>query len=132
MSGLADTTQFSGNGTPAYQTPVKDMFVTRGAPDPIIIRYRAGSTLVALDSSLTFTFVYPDGTVTLGVGTGITLSTDEGIANGRATVQLTVAQSRLIPVGPLTRYEVQRLNGGLQDVILMGRLVGEGGDNPDV
>ena len=95
---------------------------------------RAGGSdgdLVAFDSSLKFTFDTGTGDVTLGVGTGITLATDEAIANARATIQLTVAQSRTIPDGPLTRYEIQRTTDGREEVLLMGNLIGEGGDNPD-
>jgi hypothetical protein len=116
------------------QTPAKDFYIHIGAPDPIIVRYRAGGTdgtLVSFDSTLKFTFYNLAGTVTLGVGTGITLSTDEDTANARATIQLTVAQSRTIPEGPLTKYEVQRTVSGREEVILMGMLIGEGGDNPD-
>ena len=115
-------------------TPTKNLIVHIGAPAPIIVRYRAGGTggtLVGFDSSLKFNFVNDAGTTTLTVGAGITLSTDEAITNSRATIQLTVAQSRLIPVGALTRYEIQRLNGALEEVFLAGLLVGEGGDNPD-
>lgn len=115
-------------------TPLQDFYCHIGAPDPIIIRYRAGGsggTLVAFDSSLKFTYYNANGTTTLTVGSGITLSTDETIANARATIQLSVAQSRLVPEGPLTRYEVQRLIGGREEVILMGTLIGEGGDNVD-
>ena len=115
-------------------TPTKNLYVHNGAPAPIIVRYRAGGTggtLVALDSSLKFMFVNDAGSTTLTVGGEITLSTDETIANARATIQLTVAQSRLIPVGAVTRYEIQRLNGANEEVFLSGLLIGEGGDNPD-
>jgi len=115
-------------------TPTKDFYIHIGAPDPIIVRYRADGSegdLVAFDSSLKFTFSNLSGTVTLGVGTGITLSTDETVANARATIQMTVAQSRAIPEGPLTRYEIQRTIGTNEEVFLMGLLIGEGGDNPD-
>jgi hypothetical protein len=116
------------------QTPAKDFYIHRGAPDPIILRFRAGGSggdLVSFDSSLKFTFYNLAGTVTLGVGTGITLSTDEATANARATIQMSLAQSRTIPEGPLTKYEVQRVEGGREEVILMGMLIGEGGNNPD-
>lgn len=116
------------------QTPTKDFYVHVGAPDPIIFRYRAGGvggTLVSFDSSLRFTFSNLAGTVTLGVGTGITLSTDETVSNARATIQMTLLQSRTIPEGPLTRYEIQRVTAGREEVILMGMLIGEGGENPD-
>ena len=115
-------------------TLTKDFFVHIGAPDPIIFRYRAGGTggtLVAFDSSLKFQFITPSGATVLGVGSGITLSTDETIANARATVQLTVAQSRSIPPGALTPYEIQRTISGREEVLLMGMLIGQGGDNPD-
>ena len=115
-------------------TPTKNLYVHIGAPAPIIVRYRAGGTggtLVTFDSSLKFMFVNDSGSTTLMVGSGITLSTDETIANARATIQLTVAQSRLIPVGAVTRYEIQRLNGANEEVFLSGLLIGEGGDNPD-
>ena len=114
--------------------PSKDFYVHIGAPDPIIIRYRsggAGGVLQAFDSTLKFTFVNSGGTVTLGVGTGVTLSTDEGVANARATIQLSVVQSRSVPEGALTKYEIQRTNGGREEVIMMGALIGEGGDNTD-
>lgn len=115
-------------------TLTKDFYIHSGAPDPIIFRYRAGGTggtLVAFDSSLKFQFVTPSGATVLGVGSGITLSMEETIANARATVQLTVAQSRSIPPGALTPYEIQRTVGGREEVILMGMLIGQGGDNPD-
>jgi hypothetical protein len=128
---------FSGIISPmsaVQSTPTKDFYIHVGAPDPIIVRYRAGGsegTLVAFDSSLKFTFSNLAGTVTLGVGTGITLSTDETVASARATIQMTVAQSRTIPEGPITHYEIQRTTEGREEVFLMGSLIGQGGDNPD-
>ena len=116
------------------QTPRKDFYVHIGAPDPIILRYRAGGaggTLVSFDNTLQFTFNTGSSTVTLGVGSGITLSDDDGVTNARATIQLTVAQSRTIPAGALTRYEIQRTVGSREEVILMGTLIGEGGGNHD-
>lgn len=114
--------------------PRKDFYVHIGAPDPIIVRLRAGGesgTLVAMDSSLKFQMINAGGTVTLTVGDGITLSTDEAVSDAQAAVQLTVAQSRAIPVGSVTRYELQRVTSGREEVILMGKLIGYGGDNPD-
>lgn len=116
-------------------TPEKNFYIHIGAPDPIILRYRNGGsngTLIALDSSLKFILRNTAGTITLGVGSGITLSTDETIADARATVQLTVLQSRSVPEGALTTYEVQRVVGGREEVFLMGYLIGIGGGNPDV
>lgn len=118
-----------------YATPQQDLYVHIGAPDPIIVRYRAGGaegTLVSFDDTLTFTFSNAAGSVTLTVGDGITLSDDEDVTDARATIQLTVEQSRAVPEGPLTHYEVQRTVSGREEVFLMGTLIGEGGDNPDV
>jgi hypothetical protein len=119
---------------PTSPTPRKDFYIHIGAPDPIIVRFRAGGedgTLVAFDSTLKFTFKTPTTSTTLGVGTGITLSTDETVADARATIQLTVAQSRTIPLGSLSTYEIQRTVSGREEVIMMGKLIAEGGDNPD-
>lgn len=115
-------------------TPSKDLYVHIGAPDPIIVRYRAGGAngdLVSFDSSLKFTFSNAFGIETLTVGDGITLSTDEDVPNSRATIQLSIEQSRAIPEGPLSHYEIQRSIGPREEVFLMGQLIGEGGDNPD-
>lgn len=112
----------------------KDLYIHVGAPDPIKFRLRAGGSggaLVSFDDTLKFTFSNAAGVVTLGVGTGITLEDDEAVTDARAVVQLTVAQSRAIPDGPLTKYEVQRTVSGRENVIFMGLLIGEGGDNPD-
>jgi len=115
-------------------TPTKDFYIHIGAPDPIIVRFRAGGedgTLVPFDSSLKFIFNAGSSQVILGVGSGITLSTDEAVADSRATIQMTRAQSRTIPEGPLTRYEIQRTTEGREEVFLMGVLIGQGGDNTD-
>lgn len=115
-------------------TPKSDFYIQIGAPDPIKFQYReggSGGVLQAFDSSLKFYYVNSNGTVTLTTTSGITLSSAEGVANALATIQLTVAQSRLIPPGAMTSYEVQRTVSGREEVILMGRLIGEGGYNPD-
>jgi hypothetical protein len=116
------------------QTPRKNFYVHVGAPDPIILQYRADGaegTLVAFDSTLKCTVKTPTSSFTLGVGTGITLSESETVADARATIQMTVAQSRTIPLGAMTIYEIQRTVGGREEVIMMGKLIAEGGDNPD-
>jgi hypothetical protein len=114
--------------------PRKDFFVHSGAPDPIVFRRRVGGAagaLLSFDSTLRFQYVTPSSAIVLSVGNGITLAADEAVANARAIVQMTVAQSRAIPAGTVTRYEVQRVTAGREEVILMGRLIGYGGDNPD-
>lgn len=115
-------------------TPRKNFYVHVGAPDPILVQFRAGGSggnLVAFDSTLKFTVKTPSSTFTLGVGTGITLSASETVDDARAMIQMTVAQSRAIPLGALTTYEIQRTVSGREEVFLMGKLIAEGGDNPD-
>jgi len=119
-------------------TPTRTFYVQIGAPDPIAFQYRAGGTggtLQSFDSSLKFRYTNRNGTVDLTTSSGITLSdvVEDAVTytNALATVQLTVAQSRLIPAGNFTAYEVQRTVSGREEVIFMGRLVGQGGDNPD-
>lgn len=115
-------------------TPRKNFYVHVGAPDPIVVQFRAGGsggTLVAFDSSLKFVVKTPTSTFTLGVGSGITLSAAETVSDARATIQMTAAQSRTIPLGALSTYEIQRTTGGREEVFLMGKLIAEGGDNPD-
>lgn len=112
-------------------TPSQELYVHIGAPEPFIFRLRSASGLVAFDGSLKFTYKNDAGTVTLGVGSGITLSTDEGVANARVSVQLTIEQSRAIPEGAFTQYELQRTVGSLEKVLFMGAMIGEGGVNVD-
>lgn len=117
------------------KTSTKNLYIHIGAPEQINFRLRAGGaggTLVAFDSSFRFQYVTPSGPpVVLTVGSGVTLSTEEGVANANATIQLTVQQSRAIPPGALTTYEIQRTESGREIVDLMGTLIGVGGDNPD-
>lgn len=116
------------------ETPKKNFYVHVGAPAPILVRVRAGGTggtLTAFDSTLKFQYSIPSGAVVLGVGSGITLSTDETIANALATIQLTVGQSRALPSNALIPYELQRITSGREEVVIMGKLIPEGGVNPD-
>lgn len=120
------------------KTPTQNFYVQIGAPDPIMFQYRVGGTdgtLVTFDSSLKFRYTNRNGTVDLTTSSGITLDdvVEDSVtyADARATVQLTVLQSRSIPAGNFTAYEVQRTVSGREEVILMGRLIGQGGDNPD-
>lgn len=112
-------------------TPTQDFYVHIGAPEPIKFRRKEGGVYVSFDSSLKFQYVNAAGTVVLGVGEGITLSAVGDVPDAEATVRLTVEQSRSIPKRARTRYEVQRVVGGDPQVFMMGKLIGEGGDNPD-
>lgn len=109
---------------------IQNFYVSRGAPDPWVIRNRVGDVLQTFDPAIVMTVVTPTSTFALTVGNGITLTTDEGILNSRATIQLTEAQSLLVPVGNYSSYELQILDDGNERILLRGRLIGVGGDNP--
>lgn len=115
-------------------TPVVDYAVHIGAPKPIQfqVRQSSGGVLRAFDTTLKMRITYPTGSLDLTVGSGITLSTAETVSNAVVTAQLTVAQSRLIPEGNLSSYEIQETVSGVERAVLMGRLTGRGGLNSDV
>lgn len=114
-------------------TPSQDFIIHIGAPKPIIFRVRQGEggLLRAFDSSLVMRVVHPAGTFDLTPGNGITLSSDEGVADALVTARLSIEQSRLIPPGGRTRFEIQETAGGGDTIVLMGALIGKGGGNPD-
>jgi hypothetical protein len=115
-------------------TPSQNFVIHIGAPKAIVLQVRQGTggLLRAFDNTLVMRVTYPTGTFDLEVGDGITLSTAEGVASALVTAQLTVTQSRLIPTGKFARYEIQETVSGVQNIILMGALIGKGGENPDV
>ena len=119
--------------TTAGKAPSYDWNVFRGAPKPIAFRARDSVTgvLRSFDSTVIMRVTHPTGTFDMTVGGGLTLSTDETVANARITAQLTIAQSRLIPKGNLSSYEVQEGAAGAERGVFYGRLIGFAGDNPD-
>jgi hypothetical protein len=117
--------------SPLNPTPRQDFYIHRGAPKAIAFQVREDGTLRALDASITLRVTHPTGTFDLAVGSGITLSTAESVANALATCLFTVAQSRLVPVGRLSTFEVQETVSGQERIVFMGSLIGVGGDNAD-
>lgn len=117
----------------ADKAPHYNWQVFRGAPLPMPFRVRIASTglLRSFDSTILMRVTHPAGTFDLTVGTGLTLSDDEAVTNARVTAQLTIAQSRLVPIGNLTAFEIQEGGSGAERGVLYGRLIGYGGDNPD-
>ena len=107
------------------KTPTRNFEIFRGAPIPVILRDRVNGVLRALQASLQMT-VKPKGLVSfnLTVGAGITLSSDEGVANGRATLLLSNAQSLLVPEGSHCPYEITEGVAGSRIIFMAGTLVG--------
>jgi hypothetical protein len=119
---------------PLNDTPSQDFIIHIGAPKPVVFQLRQGDggVLRAFNSTLVMRVRHPAGSFDLTVGNGITLNTSETVDDALVTARLTVEQSRLIPIGSRTRFEFQEIIGGAESVILMGSLIGKGGDNPDV
>ncbi len=120
--------------TPLNDTPNRPLAIHRGAPKPLAMRFRQGTggVLRTISNTIKMTITYPEGTIELTVGNGITLADEESITNARATIVPTVNQSRLIPVGNRSTYEVQEIINGIEQAILYGRVIGRGGENSDV
>ncbi len=114
-------------------TPTRNLYQAIGGPEAIIFQIRAGAggLLTAFTTAVKFIVTSKAGStlMTLTNGSGITLSTSESVANGRATVQLSVAQSRLLSKGRMQRWELQ--DGSPEVIKALGWLTGEGGENPD-
>jgi hypothetical protein len=117
----------------ANETPEQDFEIFRGAPRPIIFEVESGGLLRSFDDTLRMTVtVRGQPAFTLGVGNGISLETSQGVPQARAIVQLTRAQSRLIPLGWYAAYEIQEGTAENEKGVLTGRLKGKGGANVDI
>ena len=127
-----------GTSPPATQ----NFHMARGAPDPLRIQIRSFGTtapgdLTVFDATVVCRIVYPGGTLDLTVGAGITLEpgitvgSEITVLNAQIVIRLTELQSRLIPLGGLSTYEVQSGVAGSERLLLMGRLIGVAGNNPD-
>lgn len=52
-------------------------------------------------------------------------------ASGKASLSLTSAQTRLLPLGRVTQYEIEETRGGKQTTLLSGMINAQGGVNVD-
>jgi hypothetical protein len=115
------------------RTPRLDVYVHRGAPKPMVIMNRVGPSAYGPFPSTLKVQCNPGGGApfVLAVGSGITLSSYDGVADAMATIQLSVAQSRLVPLGNASTYEVQEGGYDADRALMAGALIGEYGNNPD-
>ncbi len=112
-------------------TPVFDDHACHiGAPKPFVFWITVNGVNRAFDSTLTARLKPVGGTAfDLVVGNGITLSTKDSVSNALVTIQVTVAQSRLIQQYSYATCEIQETVSGLETIVMMGRFLGIGGDN---
>lgn len=119
------------------KVPSKNLYVARGAPDPLVIAEKDDETeeYSSFAGPVTMRIVLFDGTIiNLAEGAGITVSDDEtpGTERGTITALLTAAQSRQIPLGNFASFEIQEAADDGERLILIGRLIGQAGNNADV
>ena len=119
-----------------YQTAAADLALHVGAMEPWRFQFRAGGltgTLVPfpVTSTLQLTWGRTPETLVLTVGGGLTLEDVEGVTGGRLVARLTNAQSRTLPAGALTRYELQTGAAEAERALFMGKVTVIGGMNPD-
>ena len=119
------------------KVPSFPLYVARGASeelslseqDPVTGEFAnfAGPVTmrITLDSGVSFT---------LAEGSGITVDAEDtpGVARGTIHIQLSVAQSRQIPAGNFASHEIQEAAAGGEQALFIGRVIGQGGNNPDV
>ena len=114
---------------PLNHTPDTSFAIWRGAAVPLVVRNfnRLDGVYEAFAASLALRVkVRNVASFTLAVGSGITLSSWNGVANALATCLLSEAQSLLIPSGRFASYELTEGAPGSLSIVMAGSLVGEG------
>lgn len=119
-----------------YKTAVVNLALHVGAMEPWRFQFRAGGltgTLVPFPSTtkLQLTWGTTPTTLVLTVGSGLTLEDAESVVEARLVARLTNAQSRTLPAGSLTRYELQTGAAEAERALFMGKVTVIGGLNPD-
>lgn len=97
----------------------------KGAPLPFTLEDLVSEAPQALPATLTMV-ITPNGgsTITLTVGSGISLATNGATANGIATVQLSEAQSNLLKEGPYNPFVVTTGAPGTRTLFIAGIITG--------
>jgi hypothetical protein len=96
------------------------------APAPLEFQRRGSDNLLeSRDSTLVAVITSGSLELTKTVGDGITLEVEEGVANARATLQLTAAELATFPVGNSTT--IRFLEGAADPFVLLlkGRIIFE-------
>lgn len=107
-----------------------DLTIWRGNNSPPVVwQYPAGFDLTGSEIVLTVT---ANGAAILDLRSANS-ELDIDIGARTVTWPITVAQSRLIPLGSFARYELERrVPAGEERTYCYGTVTGKGGDNSDV
>lgn len=90
---------------------------------PLTLRFKAGADPVNLTGS-TLVFIAKHATATIRKETGVdALFAISNATAGEATLELTPAETRTLPIGDLTRYEIEHRISGRQYTLLQGKLL---------
>jgi hypothetical protein len=116
------------------ETPIALIDIWRGAPRPFDVERWEAATLTgprvatawAPDIALTVQPPLPAMPFVLAVGSGIALQALNGVADASARIQLTPAQSNLVPLGDATTFEVTTGAGAARQIVFAGNMNGRG------
>lgn len=110
---------------------------------PFVFRDGEGATIPLAGSQFIMTLIWPRGgtltldtavdTETLFILENQTVEPEDGVpyTADQLVWNRTLTQSRLLPLGNLTRFEFERRIDGLQEPFGMARFEGQGGLPPD-
>jgi hypothetical protein len=110
----------------------KNLAVWKGNTFATTFRFKvdADTALDLTGSTLVFRAIWAGGEIRkTGPSSDIAVPTP---ANGEATLNLSVADTRLIPSGAIAKYEIERRISGAQTTLLYGTLVASEWVNDDV
>ena len=113
-------------------TPTYDLLTRHGNTLTVPLRFKSadGSPFDLTGSELVFYCKAQQGSVNLRktIGSGLAMSDP---ASGRVTVTLTAAETRSLPAGRMTDYEIERRIDGTEKTLLAGLIEVEAGINDD-
>jgi hypothetical protein len=107
----------------ALSAPV---YIFQGAPKPFTFARKAAGVQTSFDASLKCIITPRSGSAfTLTVGAGISLSPVDAMANAKVRIQLSAAQSLLVPIGSYTQFTITEGVAPNQMVVMHGQMIGE-------
>lgn len=112
--------------TTINQRDALDIEISRVSADAVVFRNKQDGVYQAFAATLSLIAKDSTGQVlfTLAIGSGITLSTYNSVANAQATVLFTEAQTAMIPKNGLTTYILVEGTLGTRTLHAWGNLIG--------